>query len=120
MDVTPDETASLLQMLFAPHLIGGTLLIVATTVALLWANSGAAPYYDALWNATFTIGFEGFKLSKPLILWINDLLMAIFFLLVGLEVKADLLTGELNSARKAAVPAIAAIGGMIAPAAIFF
>jgi NhaA family Na+:H+ antiporter len=120
MDATPDETASLLQKLFAPNLIGGTLLILSTAIALIWANSGAADYYDTLWNTTFTIGFEGFQLSKPLILWINDLLMAIFFLLVGLEIKADLLRGELNSPRKAAVPAIAAIGGMIAPAAIFF
>jgi NhaA family Na+:H+ antiporter len=120
MDATPDKQASLLQTFFAPHLIGGTLLILSTIIALIWANSGAADYYDTLWNATFTIGFEGFNLSKPLILWINDLLMAIFFLLVGLEIKADLLTGELNSPRKAALPAIAAVGGMITPAAIFF
>lgn len=114
------EAASLLQQLFAPDLLGGTLLILATAVALLWANSGASDSYDAVWGARFTIGFEGFQLSKPLILWVNDLLMAIFFLLVGLEIKAELLTGELNSPRKAAVPAIAALGGMLVPAAIFF
>ena len=62
MDATPNETASLLQTLFAPNLIGGTLLILSTTIALIWANSGAADYYDTLWTATFTIGFEGFKL----------------------------------------------------------
>jgi Na+:H+ antiporter, NhaA family len=119
-ETSRDETASLLRKLFAPDLIGGTLLILATLIALGWANSGASDSYDALWSTRFTIGFEGFQLSKPLILWVNDLLMAIFFLLVGLEIKAELLTGELNSPSKAAVPAIAAVGGMIAPAAIFF
>jgi len=114
------QAASLLEQLFAPGLAGGTLLIVATTVALVWANSGASDSYDAVWGAKFTIGFEGFHLSKPLVLWVNDLLMAIFFLLVGLEIKAELLTGQLNSPRKAAVPAIAALGGMLVPAAIFF
>jgi len=114
------EAASLLQRLFAPDLSGGTLLILATAVALVWANSGASDSYDAVWGARFTMGFEAFQLSKPLILWVNDLLMAIFFLLVGLEIKAELLTGELNSARKAAVPAMAALGGMVAPAGIFF
>ena len=117
---SPDEHASLLQRLFAPDLIGGTLLILATAVALVWANSGAADSYDSLWSARFTIGFEGFQLSKPLILWVNDLLMAIFFLLVGLEIKAELLIGELNTPSRAAVPAIAAVGGMITPALIFF
>jgi Na+:H+ antiporter, NhaA family len=118
-ETSPDEAASLLERLFAPDLAGGTLLILATVVALLWANSGASDSYDALWSARFTIGFEGFQLSKPLILWVNDLLMAIFFLLVGLEIKAELLTGELNSPRKAAVPVLAALGGMLLPAAIF-
>jgi NhaA family Na+:H+ antiporter len=125
MSAAPGETAtyeaaSLLERLFAPDLAGGTLLIIATTVALVWANSGASDWYDAVWGAKFTIGFEGFQLSKPLVLWVNDLLMAIFFLLVGLEIKAELLTGELNSPRKAVVPAIAALGGMLVPAAIFF
>jgi Na+:H+ antiporter, NhaA family len=109
-----------LQRLFAPDLAGGTLLIGATAVALVWANSGASDWYDAVWGARFTVGFEAFQLSKPLILWVNDLLMAIFFLLVGLEIKAELLTGELNSLRKAAVPAIAALGGMLVPAVLFF
>ena len=109
-----------MQRLFAPDLAGGTLLISATAVALVWANSGASDWYDAVWGARFTIGFEAFQLSKPLILWVNDLLMAIFFLLVGLEIKAELLTGELNSLRKAAVPAIAALGGMLVPAGLFF
>ena len=119
-ETSPYEAASLLQRLFAPDLAGGTLLIVATAVALVWANSGVSDSYDAVWGARFTIGFEAFYLSKPLILWVNELLMAIFFLLVGLEIKAELLTGELNSLRKAAVPAIAALGGMLVPAALFF
>jgi len=59
-------------------------------------------------------------LEKPLVVWINDLLMAVFFLLVGLEVKRELVTGELNTPRKAALPAAAAVGGMVVPAVIFY
>lgn len=119
-ETSPYGAATLLERLFAPDLVGGTLLISATAVALVWSNSGASDSYDAVWSAQLTIGFEAFQLSKPLILWVNELLMAIFFLLVGLEIKAELLTGELNSPRKAAVPALAALGGMLLPAALFF
>ena len=106
-----DKDASLIERLLAPDLIGGTLLILATAVALVWANSPAGASYDALWSMRLTIDLGSFEISKPLIHWINDLLMAIFFLLIGLEMKAELLTGELNSPSKAALPAIAAIGG---------
>ena len=114
-----DKDASLIERLLAPDLIGGTLLILATAVALVWANSPAGASYDALWSMRLTIDLGSFEISKPLIHWINDLLMAIFFLLIGLEMKAELLTGELNSPSKAALPAIAAIGGMVAPAVVF-
>lgn len=99
---------------------GGILLIIATICALIIANSGWANYYESFWKQDFTIGAESFKLTKPIILWINDGLMAIFFFLVGLEIKRELLAGELSSPKKAALPIIAAIGGMILPAGLFF
>lgn len=99
--------------------LGGAVLAVAGLTGFLWANSPWQEGYARLWAASFRLGFPGFELQKPLLLWINDLLMAIFFLLVGLEIKRELVTGELNSARKAALPAAAALGGMLAPAAIF-
>ena len=98
---------------------GGILLILATILALIVANSGWSSTYESLWKEDFTLGSEHFNLTKPIILWINDGLMAIFFFLVGLEIKRELLVGELSSPKKAALPIIAAIGGMLVPAALF-
>jgi NhaA family Na+:H+ antiporter len=108
-----------LEAFFRTEALGGTILILATISALWWANSDLAPIYEALWTTPFTIGTPDFALTKPLILWVNDFLMAIFFLLVGLEIKRELLLGELNSMQKALLPVIAAIGGLILPALIF-
>ena len=98
---------------------GGILLILATILALIVANSGWASSYESLWKENFTLGSEHFNLTKPIILWINDGLMAIFFFLVGLEIKRELLVGELSSPKKAALPIIAAVGGMLVPAGLF-
>ncbi len=98
---------------------GGILLISATILALIVANSGWASSYESLWKENFTLGSEHFNLTKPIILWINDGLMAIFFFLVGLEIKRELLVGELSSPKKAALPIIAAVGGMLVPASLF-
>ena len=100
--------------------VGGILMIIACAVALVWANSAAVESYLAWLTAPVTIGFGEAVLSKPAILWINDLLMAVFFLLVGLEIKREILGGELSSIRKAALPITAAIGGVAAPALIYF
>ncbi len=99
---------------------GGILLIIATLLALILANSGWANYYESFWKQDFTIGAEFFKLTKPILFWIDDGLMAIFFFLVGLEIKRELIAGELSSPKKAALPIIAAIGGMVVPAILFF
>lgn len=99
---------------------GGVLLLLATAVALAWANSRWADGYLHLWHETrLTIGIGTFSLSKDLVHWINDLLMAVFFLLVGLEIKREMIVGELASPRRAAVPIVAAIGGMVLPAGLF-
>lgn len=99
--------------------LGGRLLFGATLLALAWANSPYAGTYHAVWHTEVTIGVGRAVLSKPLVLWVNDFLMAVFFLVVGLEVKRELLTGEIDSPRKALLPVAAAIGGMIAPALVF-
>lgn len=98
----------------------GVVLLAATALALIWANSALADTYQKLWSETyFTIGFGNFELSKPLYYWINDGLMAIFFFVIGLEIKRELLVGDLSSLQKAGLPLVAAIGGMLVPALIF-
>lgn len=99
--------------------LSGFLLILATAISLFWANSPMASYYHSIWEYEVGISAEGFKFTKPLILWINDGLMAIFFFLIGLEIKRELLIGELNSIKKAAFPLFGAIGGMAIPAILF-
>jgi len=98
---------------------GGIVLLACTVVALLWANSPWAATYDALWATRVTIGSEHLGVSKPLLLWINDGLMAVFFFVVGLEIKREALVGELASPRQAALPILGAIGGMLVPAGIY-
>ncbi len=98
----------------------GIMLVLATVLALVWANSPWSHIYRDLFEETdFHIGLEAWALKKPLVLWINDALMALFFLLVGLEIKREVLLGELSSVRKAALPIAAAMGGMAAPALIY-
>lgn len=98
---------------------GGILLLLATLIALFWANSSLGDSYSSLWN--YKVGFktDGFELYKPLLLWVNDGLMAIFFFLIGLEIKREVLIGELNSIKKMAFPLFGAIGGMVIPVAFF-
>jgi Na+:H+ antiporter, NhaA family len=98
---------------------GGIVLLAAAVLALLLSNSPLAWVYDALLHTPVSIRVGALGIDKPLLLWINDGLMAIFFFLVGLELKRELLNGELSSIRRAILPLIAAAGGMAAPAAIY-
>lgn len=98
----------------------GLLLFAATAIALIWANSPFAETYHAIWQNKISIDIPGFELSKPLILWINDGLMALFFFVIGLEIKRELMIGELDSLKKASLPIFAALGGMIVPVAVYF
>ncbi len=98
---------------------GGFLLIAASLLALVWANSPYALSYFAMLGTYATVGTGSFSLSMSLLHWVNDALMAVFFLLVGLEIKRELVVGALSSPRLAALPAIAALGGMVAPALIY-
>lgn len=98
---------------------GGILLMTAAAVALVWANSPFGAVYAAIWQTPLTMAAGGLELSKPLLLWINDGLMALFFLLIGLEIKRELVWGALASLRKAALPMAAAVGGMVVPALLY-
>jgi NhaA family Na+:H+ antiporter len=98
---------------------GGIVLIAAAVIALVWANSPWGESYSTLWHTKLTIGVGDFSISKDLTHWINDGLMAIFFLVVGLEIKREVLVGELSSVRRAALPVAAALGGAVVPAAIY-
>lgn len=98
---------------------GGLLLIACAVVALVWANSPLRDLYTGLWQTTITVDLGIFFISKSLLLWINDGLMAIFFLVVGLEIKREVLVGELSTPKEAAFPLVAAVGGMIVPAAFY-
>ncbi len=95
------------------------LLLAVTVVTLLFVNLGFADAYYDLLHQKLTFGIAGFVLSKSLTLWINDGLMAIFFFVIGLEVKREILMGELSSLRKASLPVIAACGGMLFPILIY-
>ncbi|MDA3892849.1 MAG: Na+/H+ antiporter NhaA [Salinivirgaceae bacterium] len=98
---------------------GSILLFVATVLAIVIANSPLADTYNYILEQPLKIGFTTFKLEKPLILWVNDGLMAIFFFVIGLEIKREILVGELNSLQKASLPIFGAIGGMVIPVALF-
>jgi NhaA family Na+:H+ antiporter len=108
-----------LKAFLASEALGGILLIIATVVALIWANSPLGSAYSALWHTHISIGFGDFTLDKTLHHWINDGLMAIFFFVVGLEIKREILVGELSTMRKASLPIAAAAGGMVIPALIY-
>ncbi len=98
---------------------GGILLAISTIVALILANSGFADAYFQLWKTDFSIMFGDIGLSKYLLKWVNDGLMVLFFFVVGLEIKREITVGELASPRKAALPLMAAVGGMVLPAAFY-
>lgn len=98
---------------------GGIVLLVCTAIALFLANSVYGDLYSAFWNLPFTIGIGPYLLEKPLLLWINDGLMAIFFFVIGLEIKREILVGELSEPRQAILPIAAAFGGMVVPALVF-
>ncbi len=100
--------------------IGGIILIIATLIALVWANSSYYPSYHYLWyELKAGVSWGNFKLIGSLHHWINDGLMALFFFTVGLEIKREIIGGELSSLKKASLPIMAAVGGMIIPAVVY-
>lgn len=97
----------------------GIVLLVAAAIALIWANSAFAPSYHALWHMPLSIGLGNLSFSQPLHFWINDVLMTIFFLVVGMEVKREIHEGSLSNPRQAMLPIAAAAGGVMVPAIIY-
>ena len=110
---------TIFQRFFRTETVGGLVLLAFGLTALAIANSPLAETCDHVWEIPLRLGIVNHQLSLSLHEWINDGLMAVFFLLVGLEIKRELLTGELYSVRQAALPIACAIGGMVVPAAIY-
>jgi len=108
-----------LDRFFSHDASGGILLIISALAAMLIANSIYFPYYDGALTSQFSVLINGEGLSKPMILWINDGLMAIFFFLVGLELKREMLEGKLKNPADVILPGLAAVGGMVVPALIY-
>jgi len=116
--VTPIVDA--LGTFLSAEIAGGVALLGATVAALVWANSPAAASYEGLWQTPMSLHIsEQALVSLDLRHWINDALMALFFFVVGIEIKRELIDGELTSARRAALPILAAFGGLLLPALIF-
>src|SRR5688572_12630407 len=97
----------------------GIMLILCVIISLIIANTNLGPGFESLLSHEIGFANDSIHLRYPLLLWINDGLMAIFFLLVGLEIKREIVEGELSSFRQASLPVLAAIGGVIAPALIY-
>ena len=110
---------TIFQRFFRTETLGGLVLLGFGLAALAIANSPLSEAYNHVWEIPLTLGIAPHELSLSLHDWINDGLMAVFFLLVGLEIKRELLAGELASARQAALPIACAIGGMVVPALIY-
>ncbi len=98
---------------------GGIVLVLAAVVAVIWANSSFSGSYESLWGFRLTLGGGSLSVTEDLQHWVNDGLMAIFFFVVGLEIKRELVIGELRDRRAAVLPAVAAVGGVVLPALIF-
>ena len=107
------------QQFIATETAGGIVLLVAAVIALAWANSPWEHSYHEMLEHHFAVDLGFWSLDRSVHFWINDAAMVIFFFVVGLEIKRELVHGELRDPKKAALPAIAAVGGMLVPAAIF-
>ena len=98
---------------------GGAVLLIAAVLAMLWANAPFGDSYEAFWKTDLTLGFGQFSITEDLQHWVNDALMVLFFFIVGLEIKRELVVGELNDRSKAMLPLIAATGGVVVPGIIY-
>jgi NhaA family Na+:H+ antiporter len=108
------------ERLFRHEASGGVLLMLAAVAALIVANSGLNAGYFAFLNAPMSVKVAGIGIEKPLVLWINDALMALFFFLIGLELKREILEGKLKNPRDILLPGLAAVGGMAVPALVYY
>lgn len=109
-----------IQTFFQSEAAGGVLLLLFASMAILLANTSFNQRYFGFLDTPISVQFGAFSIAKPLLMWVNDGFMAVFFVLVGMEVKREMLEGSLSSYQQAIFPAIAAIGGMAVPALIYF
>jgi Na+/H+ antiporter NhaA len=107
------------RLYFGMEAGGSALLLIATLLALGWANSPWAAGYDTFWSTPATIGVGDVALTMDLRHWVNDAAMALFFLVVGLEITREISTGELRDRRNVAAPALGALGGLVVPALVY-
>jgi len=114
-----NTTHSYIKAFFKLNSSGGILLMVAALLAIIFANTPLQPYYKLFLDTPVEVRVGALEIAKPLLLWINDGLMAVFFFLVGLELKRELLEGELADKRNIILPGVGAIGGMLVPALIY-
>ncbi|MGW8325522.1 MAG: Na+/H+ antiporter NhaA, partial [Desulfobacterales bacterium] len=114
-----DQILKPTQQFFRKEAASSILLIVATIIALIWVNSNIGETYHSFWHTKISFTFGDFHISRTLLHWVNEGLMALFFFTVGLEIKREILVGELASPKKALLPVIAALGGMIFPGLIY-
>ena len=98
----------------------GVVLLLSVIVAIFWANSTFSATYHHVWEIPLSVGFADIVFSQPLHIWINDGLMAVFFFVIGLELKREFMDGELSTIKKASLPMVAALGGMVVPALLYF
>ena len=117
-DVVP-TLANALRDFMKMESAAGVLLLASACIAMLIANSPLTSLYDSLLSTTVAVQVGALEIRKPLLLWVNDGLMAIFFFLIGLEIKREVLDGELSSFSQVILPGMGAIGGMVVPAAIY-
>ena len=115
----PTPGGNALTRLIQHEAFAGVLMILAAVLALIFANTGLSGAYYGFLNTEVSLLINGIGLTKPLLLWINDGLMAMFFFLIGLELKREMVEGRLKNPRDVMLPGIAAIGGMLAPMAVF-
>lgn len=114
-----DQIIKPTQRFFKKEAASSILLIAATIIALIWVNSDIGETYKSFWHTQISFVFGNLRISKTLVHWINDGLMALFFFTVGLEIKREILVGELASPKKALLPVIAALGGMLVPGLVY-
>ena len=113
-------TRNFLNSFLHDESVGGIILVICAAIALLCANVPQLGFVNDMWHTNIGINIGSFNLEMSLEMWINDFLMAIFFFVVGLEIKREMMVGELSSLKQAALPILAAVGGMVVPAIIYF
>lgn len=114
-----ERAVTTLQRFLHVEAVSGGVLLIAAAAALIWANSPFAHDYHALWHLPLSIGLGEFVFSRSLHFWINDALMTIFFLVVGMEIRREIHEGALSRLNQAILPVVAAAGGVIIPALIY-